>query len=1166
MNKHLVDTLFALLTSYIVVAGACLQAWGEEPDKPTGFTGYLLDSRGLEEENNDSIWKEDFESPGVSWRYLYQSGSVAVEKHCRTKDFACQGRQAEFLRYEVEEPGVVIFAHYVDYPNVYSDTSPSLWVRSDRPGVSLAALVVFPKTRRPDNGQPLMAVVPGSSYQKPGEWQKLEFTPGLEKALEKTVQSIRGENKIPVSVECAYVRQLLLVSETRVGRYSLWVDDLEIKEHLAPTIESLREWERDSTFAPINLLSARLQLSNTPIFGQDEYGDSDSYGKEPFGIDQEKVKQKIRRKLDFVADQFSVATKEESAQSFSTPEPQTTFDAASFFLKSADGGRPLSIDQMFANSGTKRDFRNDFVGQASFMDGARETGRVSSAAFDASVLPPQEHAAKSEPSANAEIVVGSGTLSNPEYAITESFKRSDDRLVADAHFSSGVLKTDDEQTVYMIRAIEYRKEPFAFLKQLGFNAVWLSGVPSARQLQEAQEAGIWLIAEPPYASGVVTEEDLKAAAEALKKEREAAQNANTVQNVATPRSDETLRVANTAGQSESGERFGGQPVNSAYDPVLLWNLGSELRIENVAALQKTATELRALDPRKRPTIGSVLSGVDEYSREGRLDALMLTREPLLSSLDLNDYGEWLIKYQNLSTNSRAVFWNRIQTQPTYSATLQRQFFGMADETPGVVSYEQMRQMVRLSMRAGCRGFLFSSQSPLNAKDHKTQYRAAALESINLELQLIAPWVTFGKTRQDLVSTSEPSFKGLVSKSTRSLLFVPISTEPNNQYVMGQDACNNLTATVPTPENYTPDLLTPGALRKIVSRRRAGGCRFTLDEGSMNSLLFFTQSDSVSQKVSERAPAYGARLAKLAISLARKRLDLYEETVYSLRYVEEHGYFPKSAPRAPALGEVVERIADQIDEAEVYLQRRDASQAYLTAERATREIRKVEREFWTAATRNEIARPVTPLSTTFYDMPAYLELYEKLLSGKLHATGGNLIVGGDMEDQKTWLSGGWRIFEEKNSVLTSSSELAPYEPTQEELDSGAKRPNGRALRILVGPKTGYENRIPQQMEIPTLSVETEFNTQMGQIICFQGWIKIPNDLTNSVDGIEIYDDLGGKGLALRFRKAIGWTRFAFYRLATNTGPMRIRFDVSGAGEIWLDEIAAYVVGTIDKAAN
>lgn len=1155
MDFRAILATLALATTFAV--GAVAPTRGDEPERPTGFSGYLLDFRGLEKKSDGSVWREDFESDGVSWRYLYQSGSVNVTKHRRVSDVARSGGRSEYLRYEVQEPGAVVFGHYVDYPNIYGETSPSLWVRSDRPGVSLAALVVFPKTLRPDNDLPVVALVPGSSYQKPGDWQELSFPDGLRKTLEKTVQSIRGENKIPLNAECAYIRQLVLISEARAGTYSLWIDDVEIKEHLSPAVGSLREWEQNSTFNPINLLSCRLKLSNAPIFGQDDFTDSDVYGREPFAIDQELVKRKNKRKLEFAADAVPDGSGTNVAE---TPLKKQfavspTFNTSSLFLQSQSDEAPPSIDEMIARRDSTSQDSPTTVGQASFMEFGDISKTIAPVAFSpADQESGGDSVSTSGGQAQENLIVGSGTLADPEDAATESFRRRDDRLVADAKFRAGLLETPDGRNIYSIRAIEYQGESFAFLKQLGFNAIWLSGAPSAKQLYDAEELGIWLVAAPPVGANLVSEGDV----ERVKSEEKTRQNnASEKQKTLTEDTFELRRYANVAGSDES--IFGGVKISSAYDPVLLWNMGSGLKTSSMTALQSDLRTTRSLDPLGRPIIGAVETGVDAYSQEGRLDALMLAREPLQSSLEMNDYGEWLVKYQQLATNSRAVFWNRIQTQPTASATLQRQFCGMADESPGVVSYEQMRQLVRLSMRAKCRGLLFSSYSPLDAKDHKTQYRATALEAINLELQLIEPWFALGEPEPELIETSEPSIGGILSKTKRSLLFVPVSLESNNQYVMGRDAADNLSATAPAREGYSPDLLVPGALRKIVSRRRAGGCCFILEDGSMNSLLFFTQSDSLSQKTLERAPAYGKRLAKLAISLARKRLDLYEQTVYSLRYVEERGYFPKSAPKSPALGEMVEKIAKQIDEAEIFLQRRDASQAYLAAERATREIREIERNFWLAATRNEITRPVTPLSTTFYDMPAYLELYDKLVSGKLQPLGNNLIAGGDMENQETFQNGGWRVFVEE-SALAGSVVLDGYSPETDTSPDGVKRPAGRVLKLKVVPKPGYENKIPQQTETATVSVETAFNAKMGQMICFQGWIKIPEELSNSVDGVEIYDDQGGRGLALRFKKAMGWTRFAFYRLSVNDGPMRIRIAMSGVGEVWLDDVAAYSLGS------
>ncbi|MBQ4196203.1 MAG: hypothetical protein II622_08825, partial [Thermoguttaceae bacterium] len=124
------------------------------------------------------------------------------------------------------------------------------------------------------------------------------------------------------------------------------------------------------------------------------------------------------------------------------------------------------------------------------------------------------------------------------------------------------------------------------------------------------------------------------------------------------------------------------------------------------------------------------------------------------------------------------------------------------------------------------------------------------------------------------------------------------------------------------------------------------------------------------------------------------------------------------------------------------------------------------------------------------------------------------------------------------------------------DSVAKRTGERGLHIVVSPQVAGQP--PAEAECPAIIAEVGFNTRIGQLICIQGWIKIPRDLTNSVDGVEIYDDQGGKALALRFKQASEWKRFAFYRISTNDGPMRLRFAFSGVGEVYLDDVAAYVV--------
>ncbi|MBR5244313.1 MAG: hypothetical protein IKW13_08760, partial [Thermoguttaceae bacterium] len=242
--------------------------------------------------------------------------------------------------------------------------------------------------------------------------------------------------------------------------------------------------------------------------------------------------------------------------------------------------------------------------------------------------------------------------------------------------------------------------------------------------------------------------------------------------------------------------------------------------------------------------------------------------------------------------------------------------------------------------------------------------------------------------------------------------------------------------------------------------------------------------------------------------------------------------------------VVEKANAALLQADRYLELRDDSEAYLAAERATRELRAIEREFWRAATRNELNRPTTPLSTSFYDMPEYLELYEKILSGALRPTGDNLVRGGDFENAATWNADGWSLSYNESSITARVT-----------LENAAARTGSNGLRVVV---SAPEKRAPVEVEAPAATLETEFPTRVGQTICVQGWIKIPQTLSNSVDGVKIYDNQGDEALALRFRDKTDWRRFAFYRRAVNDGSTRIRFEFSGLGEVWLDDVVARVV--------
>ncbi|MBQ2788348.1 MAG: hypothetical protein IJE97_01830, partial [Thermoguttaceae bacterium] len=1051
-------------------------------------------------------------------------GEVEILEHRRVDDFAFSGKRSERLRYEAKKPGVVVFGHYCDYPAFYNETAPSVRVRADRPGVSLAALVVFPKTLRPDTKTPLTALLPGSTYSKTGEWERLEFPRDFQKLLDDTARALRGEHRIPVDVDGAYIRQLVLITEARRGVYNLWLDDLEIVEHLPSNRDALRLSERGARFNPANLLSCRLKLTDTPIFWRaDDANDTSVYGEEPFAIDRKKAEKNERVPLAIARD---AASRPAAPRTTRATRPQASYEQALAILPSFSPEPFATASPNALLAAAPR--TDDAVGQVAFAGSdSTNAARVASADYAAD---PTNRAAPSDETPTDELVSGSGTLADPFAAATEDFARPGERLVANARFGSGGRLETENGRVYALRAVQSQDEPFAFLKKLGFNAVVLATPPTAAQLKEANDAKIWLIAPAPIGAETVAAVDFDAPP--------AATTSADAQNNGATRSQ-------TRPQSPAvPEYFNGVAATDAYDPVLLWHMGTLDRAE-IDAFRRQAEKIRGLDPRRRPLVGSLFGGLEEYSQDGGLDAIVLDRRPMQTSLDFNDYADWLVDCQYHSTNPSVVFWCQIQTQPSFGATRQRQAFGVVEEAPRVVSFEQMRQQARFAIRAGCRHLVFASGSRLDAKDRATQYRAAALELLNLELQTLAPWTALGVADRETTPTNSPLLGAVVSRARHASLIAPISLERNNQFAMGQTAVNNWSATIATPEGYAPDLLLPGALRKVQATRRAGGSAFALDEGSLGSLLVYTQSDLTTRSTAERAATFGPRMAELAIKLARMRLDLYEETVYRLRYLEERGAAPRSAPRSPNLGSVVEKANAALQQADRYLELRDDSEAYLAAERATRELRAIERQFWSDATRNELTRPTTPLSTSFYDMPEYLELYKDIVSGAVRPTGDNLIRSGDFENVANWNADGWRL----------SYSVSPRVSARASLENVAARSGSNGLRVVV---SASEGRAPVEAESAAATLEAEFQTRVGQTICIQGWIKIPRALTNSVDGVKIYDDQGGEALALRFRDQTDWRRFAFYRRALNDGTTRLRFEFSGFGEVFIDDVVAQVV--------
>src|SRR5262249_46890926 len=127
---------------------------------------------------------------------------------------------------------------YYYYPTANAplseDLTASVWVKSNRPGLQLAARVVLPREADPSNLQDrLTTVIRGDVYRKVGGWQRLELNRPLKLASNQQ-QLMQAQLKRAVNFQDAYIDRLMLNVYGGTGGTDVWIDELEI----GPVVEA----------------------------------------------------------------------------------------------------------------------------------------------------------------------------------------------------------------------------------------------------------------------------------------------------------------------------------------------------------------------------------------------------------------------------------------------------------------------------------------------------------------------------------------------------------------------------------------------------------------------------------------------------------------------------------------------------------------------------------------------------------------------------------------------------------------------------------------------------------------------------------------------------------------------------------------------------------------
>lgn len=699
---------------------------------------------------------------------------------------------------------------------------------------------------------------------------------------------------------------------------------------------------------------------------------------------------------------------------------------------------------------------------------------------------------------------------------------------------------------FFFRAIRHTGTPLHVLRQAGFDTLWLPPTAPPELLEDATRDGWLVIPSVPPAP--------------------------------PPGEDESpLRVGTVA--DELGAAF----RKFAAADVLFWDLGGGRTGADAPRVARTYEVLRTHDPR-RPRGADVWDGFAAYS--GYLDVVGAHRWPLFTNLDLARYRDWLAQRKTL-TAERATFWTWVQNHlPEWFIT------GVLGQNPHDPfpdpigpHPEQVRLMAYIAVACGCRGLGFWSDRFL-ADSHHGRDRLQGLALLNAELDMLAPVVLAARERTQWLDTNNPNVKAALLRGERGALLLPLWLGPDAQFVPPQGAVPALTVVVPlVPDGADPWRVTPAGVESLAhqTRKVVGGTELVIPEFDLVCPIVFTSDrPGLVAWWQDYARRYGRLAARWALDLAAVQ---YEKTVAVHERLEAWGVRVRAA-------DVLFRQALRFHEegrrhfaAELY------DRAYQDALRALRPLRVVMHDHWRQAVATLTTPTASPYAVSFYSLPRHWELFQQVQET---APGADVLPHGGFEtDAPVPATGlpvstlpGWSArygtVDRVNvaAAVVAAERLAEKPPPRKgpepirglfapgrpvpAPDDGPAPPTPELGRSLLRLEVRYRREsdadgkpreiVPVPLERTFLAVDSPVvHLPPGTLVRVSAWIKVPQPILGSPDGVLFYDDVGDEPLAVRITHQPHWKEYHLYRRVPASGQVGVTLALTGVGVAYFDNV-------------
>ena len=509
--------------------------------------------------------------------------------------------------------------------------------------------------------------------------------------------------------------------------------------------------------------------------------------------------------------------------------------------------------------------------------------------------------------------------------------------------ASGPLITIDGRP-FALRAVHPRGESWEFLKQLGFNTVWLGAPPTTAQLAQADAEGLWIVAPPPPT------------------------------------------IFSSAGDDDV-----------LFRRVVAWDLSLA---GSASAQAELAHRLRdGFGTRCRPLVCRPPDATSQSQADRGADVLVHQRPVLGTTMSLAGYRNWLQRRVD-NCLPGALHWASLTTE--YPASLLAQMSGQAAALHGgravplavVAEPAQLRRMAVTAVATGIRGVVVQETTRLDQPDPTSRLRAAAVAHLNHQLGMLQPWITRSHSIR-WQPTQHAAVEFAVFELPRGSLAVPVVFDAGDSW----RSCPAPTAPCALTFSTASDDAQAYALHnygliKLTCQRVAGGVRCQPIAVSQAMAILVTAHHRLAQEVAAHLERNGQEAIRNQQQIAQLLLAQTESTAAACADQQS------AVPASSELDVARQNLRKSIDA----LQRGDLRPADQWATRSLESLTHCRHATWEAFHGSHTAA-TCPLVSCFPTLPWYLA-WNKTYPPS--ARGVNLLAGGDFESAAAFAQSGWTV--------------------------------------------------------------------------------------------------------------------------------------------------------------